>query len=73
MTADPVTWMEIKAAARLARIPAKTVYRWADRPDVRSMKLVGRRLVVWEDIVDVRTKLRGDTPEFPLPCIPRRR
>lgn len=69
----PVTWMEIKDAARLARVPIKTVYRWAQRDDVRRLRLLGRVLVVWEDIVYVRELLRGDAPNGPPPCIPRRR
>lgn len=67
----PVTWMTVAEAARLARVPLKTTYRWAGRDDVRRLRLAGRVLVVWEDIIDVKDKLRGipDMPDGPRPCV----
>ena len=55
------TWVTVDDAAHLLGVPAKTVYRWARRVDVRRITACGRVVVSFEDLAGVRDML-GRTP-----------
>ena len=51
-----VTWIPLADAAHMARVPAKTVYRWALNGQVRRIVTQGRVLVVFEDVTARRSR-----------------
>lgn len=55
------TWVTVDDAAHLLGVPAKTIYRWARRADVRRIDADGRVIVSFEDLAAVRDLL-GRTP-----------
>ena len=55
------TWVTVDDAAHLLGVPAKTIYRWARRADVRRIDRPGRVFVSFEDLAAVRDLL-GRTP-----------
>ena len=55
------TWVTVDDAAHLLGVPAKTVYRWTRRADVRRITADGRVIVSFEDLAAVRDML-GRTP-----------
>ena len=60
------TWVTVDDAAHLLGVPAKTVYRWACRTDVRRINAGGRVIVSFEDLAGVRNEL-GRKPKHRIP------